>query len=372
MPVPWEGWEKLSSRAREATGSSRAPARVLASLAEGLPGCDEWIAESPPARLLCAGELHDEPPETCTSIELAAYLLAASLHLSLPVAPCVQDVPDSLPPFWARQYGLCLVEDEFVGEVVAPFSSQSSPTAFRPLSPEEFLAHFLAAAGETKESAKEAYALFGAARSLSASPDILFRLGVVKVRFQAPQFGIEDMRRALGEGGGAEGYLQLGEALLARGMAGEALNAFTTAATKLPHRPEARFGRARAAMLAGRLEQAGTTLKELGDSAPGLPGLHLALAQYRLATGLRAEAIDSLRTHLASPAGTGDPEPVALLDMLLRAEGRPEEADGLRDSARAELTGEELEKLDSLLRQMDDLRDQAQKVVVPGKEGPQP
>lgn len=281
---------------------------------------------APPDRLRPAAEVLAGSGLKMVALEAVALAWGAAQAANLPLVPCLPDSQLAAEPFWQRGYALC---DQQCNLVYAPLPADDGDMTWQCLTAPRFTAHFIAANGELPLPAREAYRLFAAARELHKDPDLTLRQGVVKVRNDAPEFGIEDMRVALHSGAAADGQLLLGSALLSVGLPADALDAFETLLRVAPEDPHGRLGKARSLALLGRMEAAEATLQSLEQTNPDLPGLWAAVASTHRHNKDIEGATSAIRREVAhNPAR----EHVAFLVDLLLEERREEEAMALLDS----------------------------------------
>jgi len=324
-PVPWAGWEELRVDVERVVGGSSGEEAFasLASLLSSRPGLIRYKGAQPPTVFRTAGEIHRLESGGITGIEAVAYLLAASFHTGLAVAPCEAESVDSTEPFWLRDYALCLSGAGTLKAALMPFEGGVEPVGYTLMEPTDFLAHYLAASGERELPAAESYRLFSGAGSFSDDPDLLFQLGMVKVRNRAFTFGMEDMRFALGQGSGPTGYIALGDSFLAAGNPSDAFEAFGQAASHLPENLEARLGKARSLIVLGRADEANELLEQLKEAAPGMKRLNATRSLFFAQKGELKKAIEAMELELAADPS---PEYYGRLAGLLMADAQQERA----------------------------------------------
>lgn len=282
--------------------------------------------DSPPDRLRSASEVLVGKDLKLVPLEAVSVGWAMAQAANLTVSPCLPESQPVAEPFWQRGYALC---DEACKLIYSPLPQTDREITWKCLSGPHFTAYFIAATGELPLPAKEAYRLFAAARELDTGPDLKLHLGAVKVRNNAPEFGIEDMRSALQSGASPDGQLLLGDALLSVGLPADALDAFETLLRVAPDDANGRLGKARALGLLGRAEDASATLKSLEESNPDLPGLWAAIALTRRQSKDIAGATAAMHREVdGNPAR----EHVAVLVDLLLEQKQEEEAMRLLDS----------------------------------------
>lgn len=331
-PTPWDGWEELEKTippgARSRTGQ-----QALDELADMLSARDGLVGfegVDPPEQIRNARELHALDSGAVTPIEATAYLLAASFHTKLKPVPCRTRTDRPEQPFWDRMYALCLQDGGALTAAAAPLHETPELAELEPMEPGEFAAHFLAAMADRETTPAAAYRLFAAARELYDEPDIQFRLGMAKIENNALEFGVDDLRAALGRGAAPKGYLVMGATLLKAGGPTEAMEAFNLAAKALPDPSEALVGRARCLIMLERTEDAGKLLEELAKTAPTAPKLQGTLSLYYSRTGRLEEAIAAMEAEIAFDPATHH---IIRLAELQRQTGQVDKAQGTLEKA---------------------------------------
>ena len=169
--------------------------------------------QAPPDGLRSAAGILEGRELQIVPLEAVALAWGAAQAAQLDLVPCLPEPVLAAEPFWQRSYGLC---DGQRNLVYSPLPQTATGIVWQCLTPPRFTAHFIAASGQLSVQAKVTYRLFSVARELHDDPDVLLQQGAAKVRNNAAEFGIEDMRSALQSGAAVDGYLLLGDALLNR------------------------------------------------------------------------------------------------------------------------------------------------------------
>lgn len=287
--------------------------------------------DAPPGGLRSAAEILEGRELQIIPLEAVAVAWGAAQAAQLELAPCLPEPQLAAEPFWQRGYALC---DDRCNLVYSPLPPPSAESRWQCLTAPRFTAHFIAASGELSRRPKKTYWLFSVARELHDEPDMLLHLGVAKVRNNAAEFGIVDMRTALQSGAAADGQLLLGDALLATGLPADALGAYESLLQVAPESTAGLLGKARTLGLLRRGEEAAAILKKLEEEDPDLPGLWAAVALMRRQSDDLPGAIAALRQEVARNPTR---EHVASLVDLLLEESKAEEAMTLLDTLYEEL-----------------------------------
>ena len=285
LPVPWAGFETWGQACAAPSFAGLTDAAGLAGFSPGPPG-------ERPGEILTGEELAGRDGGEITSIEATGFLLGCALASNIEVMPCRKKGQGLVASFSSREYALCTVKEGGLTAVAAPFGGPGELDEWEPMEPAGFLAHFLGAAGETAVDPREAYRLFGAALDLTDEPALYFSRGLAKVRNGVVEFGVDDMRKAVSQQTDVEALVMMGEALMARGDVGSALQEFSRAHALDHDNLAARFGLVRARLATGAADKALVTLDELVEEGADLPGLQAALARAYLHLAQHHEVAD--------------------------------------------------------------------------------
>jgi Flp pilus assembly protein TadD len=290
LPNPWEGEEAVA----ETLTGEVTDARLMERLDELISQRFElYDGSGPPDRIRTVGELHAAQNVGTIPLEAALYGVAVARATGRDWAVCTPE-SQTIAAVWKRPFAVCSSD----GVRQYGLHLKADVQAWRVRSDEEVLALYLAAAAELPLPAREAYRLMGAARELVDSPDLLFRLGAVKIANGASEFGIEDLREALQAGAPIEGHLELGDSLMQVGLPDQALTAYGNLLAVDPDNALGSLGNARALGTLGRVDEAAAILVTLQDTHPELPGLWHALSLVYERQGKSQEAIAALRKEI--------------------------------------------------------------------------
>jgi len=340
MPVPWGDTDSLASDAGEMAGMTpQDAARALSAACHERDGLRLLGPDEHPEAFRTGSEVHALHNGAISRVEAAACLVAMAMASGVRGTPCAPPPPTALVPAWDRAVGLCLGQGTD-RTVVVPGAVEADPDAWQSLSMAQFAAVYLAGAAEAADSQPRAYALFRQARALWDDPTILFRLGAAKARMGVKEFAIEDMRQALAAGAGSDGNLLLADTLLEVGEAAEAVQTYDKAGAEAPR---VRLGKARALLVLGQTDEAGTQLEPLARDHPDMDGVLETVASWKLRTGDLDGAVQTIENAIRLRPR---PDHYLMLDDLLAQQKRP--ADSLPrlaagyDATRALRVGERL------------------------------